>query len=160
VGGPATAPGPRHRSALGPSSRAAASERSFARGPAGSGALWKPHDWRNWRQRGFDRACNAVGLLSARPCGCAHSFASLLLLRRTQHLISPHAGPLTRSRRSRRAQGGHPRAPCNCSMTSSSWRSPSSTRPTTSTSPPAPGTGHRRARPATTPASSTCSSCR
>jgi integrase len=44
----------------------------------GQGA-WLDHDYRNWRRRIFQPACEAVGIGRIRPYDLRHSFASLLL---------------------------------------------------------------------------------
>jgi integrase len=44
----------------------------------GQGA-WLDHDYRNWRRRVFQPACEAVGIGRIRPYDLRHSFASLLL---------------------------------------------------------------------------------
>lgn len=47
--------------------------------PGPRGRPFTKTDWDNWRARGFDRACQAIGLHGARPYDLRHSFASLLL---------------------------------------------------------------------------------
>jgi integrase len=47
--------------------------------PGPSGGLWTKTTYDNWRRRGFDQACTAIGLEGARPYDMRHSFASLLL---------------------------------------------------------------------------------
>ena len=43
--------------------------------PAGSGGLWKDHDYRNWRKRVFQPAATPLGI--ARPYDLRHSYVSL-----------------------------------------------------------------------------------
>jgi integrase len=43
------------------------------------GTVWTDYDWRNWRNRVFRPASEAVGLSKARPYDLRHSFASLLI---------------------------------------------------------------------------------
>ena len=47
--------------------------------PTSKGMLWTGEDWRNWRQRQWANAVEAVGLEHARPYDLRHSFASLLI---------------------------------------------------------------------------------
>jgi integrase len=47
--------------------------------PGPDGGLWTKTTYDNWRRRGFDDACTAIGLEGARPYDLRHSFASLLL---------------------------------------------------------------------------------
>lgn len=41
------------------------------------GALWRPHDWNNWRKRHFHAVTQALDLGRPRPYDLRHSFASL-----------------------------------------------------------------------------------
>jgi integrase len=47
--------------------------------PTAAGAVFKDHDWRNWRHRVFDPVARAVGLERSRPYDLRHSFVSLLI---------------------------------------------------------------------------------
>jgi integrase len=47
--------------------------------PTQRGTVWTDYDWRNWRNRVFRPASEAVGLSKARPYDLRHSFASLLI---------------------------------------------------------------------------------
>jgi integrase len=48
--------------------------------PAHDGGLWSNQDWRNWRQRIFAPAAEAIGLAKeTRPYDLRHTAASLLI---------------------------------------------------------------------------------
>jgi len=47
--------------------------------PAASGALWRDHDWRNWRRRVFDPLAKRIGAPGMRPYDLRHAFCSLLI---------------------------------------------------------------------------------
>ena len=47
--------------------------------PTRRGTLWTDFDWRNWRNRVYKPAVEAVGVVGSRPYDLRHSFASLLI---------------------------------------------------------------------------------